>query len=368
MSKKMMSLILAMAVTMTMSTGFTLKTSASAAIQSSDIAVEKSKQINSISLGNTFNDLQSIETVEFEKIDSIDKMENTIPISPKEPLSRSVQAQSGSVINNTYGTLQGTLTEENTLDYYLFSTAKDCLSISKIVTSNENYTMILGMVNYETGQISLTDYGAFANKQYAINLPKGDYAWIIQSQNATYGDSYTLQYNHSLPMNSNDVLYVSDDYQKIYTFSYGALKVNGQYTNLDYKYDLHWQTELSSGTAWHTEKIWLENSQVSQVIHVGGFQYKHGSKYVTYPNTIVLNVGVGGTFTHYLDQNPPRVYHDYYDMAGRETPRPIDNLDLELYGSHYLVYDIDTDTVKEFVSGLSRQWSGTPDKTDPKLI
>lgn len=55
-------------------------------------------------------------------------------------------------------------------------------------------------------------------------------------------------------------------------------------------------------------------------------------------------------------------------MAGRDTPRKIDSYDLELYGSHYLVYDFDTGTVKEFVSGLSRQWSGSPDKTDPQLI
>lgn len=372
MSKKLLSFILAMAVTMTMSTGFTLNTATAAVSHSSGITVEESEQINPISLDNTFNQLhdkdsviQSVETFEFEGIDS---MENTISIPQKKVSSRNAQTRSGSVINDSYGISQGTLTEENTLDYYLFSTIKDSLSVSKIVTNNSNYTMILGLVDYTTGQISLTSYGAVANQQYAINLPKGDYAWIIQSQNATYGDSYKLQYNYSLPMNADDVLYISDDYQKIYSFSYGAFKINNQYQNLDYKYDLHWQTELSSGTAWHTEKIWLENATVTDVIHMGGFQYKHGSNYITYPNTIVFNVGEGGTFTHYLDQNPPRVFHDYKDMAGRETPRAIDSFDLELYGSHYLVYDLDTDTVKEFVSGLSRQWSGTPDKTDPKLI
>ena len=374
MIKKFLSFTIIIAIFMTMLTGFTPNTIMNEVNQDSKITTEKSQKTNSDLQKYTLDMSQSdkdifynMETINFEGLDKIDKLID-IDIQQKNVTARSNQVTSDSVINNTYGIFQGELTNENVLNYYLFSTTKECLSISKIITNNQNYTMILGIPNFETGKISLTNYGVYANKEYLINLPIGNYAWVIQSQNETYGDKYQLQYNYSLPKNSNNIVHASNDYQKIYTFSSGAFKLNNEFIDLDYKYDYHWQTNISTGPAWHTEKIWLENPTITKVVHIGGFRYKHGSEYVTYPNTVVLQVGEGGTFTHYIDQNPPRVFHDIKDMAGRDTPRKIDSYDLELYGSHYLVYDFDTGTVKEFVSGLSRQWSGSPDKTDPQLI
>lgn len=109
------------------------------------------------------------------------------------------------------------------------------------------------------------------------------------------------------------------------------------------------------------------NQQFTKAIHIGGFKFKHGSNYVTYPNTIVFNVGTGGTWTHYLDQNPLRVFHNYNDLAGKYTPRAIDNDDINNRGGHYLVYHLNTDTVKEFVSGLSIERSTYGDKKEPTL-
>jgi hypothetical protein len=55
-------------------------------------------------------------------------------------------------------------------------------------------------------------------------------------------------------------------------------------------------------------------------------------------------------------------------MASKYTPRAIDSDDINNRGGHYLVYDMDTDTIKEFVSGLSREWSTYGDKSEPQLI
>lgn len=268
--------------------------------------------------------------------------------------------------NNDYASFKGKLTNENKNAFYLFSKTTKFLSISKMITKNQNYTLTLGHVDYQKGEIYLYDYVIPANQQSAIMLDPGDYAWVIQSKDASYGDEFTLQYNVSLS-NTDSIIYITENLE-LYTYDNLNLKLNNQIVDLDYKYNIEWKTNLSTGPAWHTEKIWLENPNTNGVVHVGGFQLKHGNKYITYPHSIVLNVSTGGTFTHYLDQNPPRVFHDSYDVVGKYTPRAIDSDDIEYFGSHYLIYDIDSGTVKEFVSGLSREWSKSGDKSQPKII
>lgn len=276
-----------------------------------------------------------------------------------------IKQKSGSAINNDYGRIAGTLND--TFNYYLFSVNTNRLAILKLVMTNPNYRITLGTVDYATNEVTLTEYFVNSNQLFAINLPAGDYAWIIQSNDATYGQNYTLQYNTSLPEGSN-VVAMTADYQKMYTLNGGKLKLNNQTLNLDYKYDVHWETDIASGPAWHTRNIWIENPNVSAAIHVGGFQYQTVNKTVSYPDTIVLTADVGGTWTHYHDQNPPRVFHNYNDMAGKYTPRPIDTDDVINNGSHYLVFDLNTNTVKEFATGLSHEWSPNGSKSNPSLF
>ena len=87
-----------------------------------------------------------------------------------------------------------------------------------------------------------------------------------------------------------------------------------------------------------------------------------------YSGCTIFNVGQGGTWEHYHDQNPPRVFHNYNDMANKYTPRSLDAEDINDFGYHFMVYDLDTQKVVEFASGLSYEWSDRGDKQNERLF
>lgn len=373
-TKKLFSLFLTATILMTTVAGLNVNANTTELVNqngvTTDVVQQKDDSLTQKEMPNQYQlDGKHPKTIKVDQSQVITKTGEAVSLNQeKAKVMTSKLSASKDNIGEDCGIIKGTLTSTNSMQYLLFSRSNNFLSISKIVTNNENYTMTLGIVNYQEGNIDLTNIIVPANQQYASMLDsKYDYAWVIQSKNGSYGDNFTLQYNISLP-NADNIIYIAEDYQKIYTLNSNYLYLNNQNPNLDYKYNIEWKTNLSTGLAWHTEHIWLENPNVNRVVHVGGFQLKHGNQYVTYPHSVVFEVGVGGTFTHYLDQNPPRVYHNSYDVVGKYTPRPIDSDDIEYFGSHYLVYDLDSAIVKEFVSGLSREWSKSGDKSQPKLI
>ena len=268
------------------------------------------------------------------------------------------RTRTANAISNSYGSLSGILTSSNTFDYYIFSSANDFFSLSQVVTSNPNYTMTLGIVDYTINQILLTNYVFAANNRVEANIPKGDYAWVIQS-NGTYGNDYKLQYNMSLST-TDTPLYVTSDLQKLFSVSGQKLRVNNQIQNIDYTYDR--DVEYPQTSFWNKLHISMKNANIS-VAHIGGVRYYAGSNLYDYPNAILLRIQEGGTFYHSFWQNPPHVHYVDEDMYGNLTPRSIDYYDMEDRGAHYLIYNINTSRVEEMVSGLVQPWSPYGDRS-----
>lgn len=283
-----------------------------------------------------------------------------------ETLSLSKQ-RAGSAITNKYGSISGTLTSTNTWDYYTFPSNATVYSISHIITNNPSYTMTLGVVDYTTGTINLTNYVTAANKEFIATIDANEYigafAWVIQSANGTYGNDYTLQYNMSMPP-SDLPLYITGDLQKLYSIGGKKLRINNQIQNIDYKYDseYEWFPPGGGDMQWRYLHISMQNANVSKA-HVGGVKFKSGLNQHDYPNAILLRLETGGTFYHSFWQSPPHVHFVEKDMYKIPTPRAIDADDANR-GGHYLVYDIPSGQVVEMISGLVQPWSAYGDRTD----
>lgn len=272
--------------------------------------------------------------------------------------------RTGQVIQDLQGVSSGTLTAANTWDYHAFSPDTALTFVGNCVTTNPNYTVTLGVVDYSTGQIHLTTAVASPNNPFFISLQPGNYAWVVQSKNGTYGDGYQLYYNKTLGYDSDFFYAPYSDLREVYATTNQKFTINGQVQNLDYRYDAEFERPPVGGgpMTWHKIHIWMINPNVS---YTGvKANYYASQKHISYPNSIVFNVLPGGTFTHKFTQNPP--YYNWYDndSAGIQTPRAITAADVSQRGPHYLVYDLDTKRVVEFASGLTQPWTNLGDKHD----
>lgn len=271
------------------------------------------------------------------------------------------KARAGYQLEGSSGALKGTLTQSNPWDFYLFAADSTVPFSATLLSDNGGYTMTLGIVDFSTGEILLTDYvwgvGQFCHVGFEND---GVLAWVIQSSNGTYGDQYQFCYNTEID-SLVPYLYVSDDLQRLYTYNAvnEKLLLNGEVEKTNYKYDI----EYNNAYGYKTLHIWMENANVKPV-HVGGCQWYETKTLKDYPNAIVLEVLPGGMFTHRFFQNPPYYNWGWKDYLGNVTPRPLTEKDCTPYSHHYLIYDLDTGNTVEFASGLTKTWSPIGDKHD----
>lgn len=260
--------------------------------------------------------------------------------------------RSGYQLNASSGTVSETLTSDDPWDYYVFTKNTNFKALVEFNTSEPGYTMTLGLVDYTTGQISLSSSIILsAGDRYIITFSpladNQDYAWVIQSKNGSYGTSYSFTYDN----NYTDAFYVApngDEYairnQKMYR--------NDSLVNTDY---IH-ESDYSNQYGYQKRHIYMEDANV-KAIHVGAVEWYESKKRIYHDNVIVLELEPGGTFTHNFYQTPPTINWGYNDASGRRTPRAIDSTDITSTSHHYLIYDIDAGKTIEFASGLSVAWT-----------
>lgn len=297
-----------------------------------------------------------------------DYTSGTMSVNPAESLTgESVElakTRAGLALNNSNGSKAGQLTRDDTFDYYLFTVDIPFASFSQLETSNTNYTMTLGIV--QNGQIYFTNYVYSPNQRITLNFAQGgNYAWIIQSNNGTYGQSYDLNY-HMVAASVN-VIQLSDDLQKLYSDDFGKLSINGVEQNLDFNYYLKWDIPSVGGgqRAWNELGIDMEDANVV-AFHVGAVEWYESAVRMYHDNVIVFELRSGGVFTHKFSQNPPYYNWENEDAVGNETPRAITMADVE--SGNYLIYDVDSGEVIEFASGLTKPWTNLGDKRALKWL
>ena len=267
---------------------------------------------------------------------------------------------------NTIGTLSGTLTSENTYDLYVLP-GDTVFSALAVVSNNDNYTLTLSVVDWTQQTITLSPNHVYmANQMVTANFdiegkdPNKDYGWVVQSGDGTYGDNYAMPYN-TCPSSYGTPAYISGDLQKLYSVGDQKLKINGQVQNIDYQYDR--DVEYPEREFWNKLHIYVRNANV-RVAHIGGVRYKSGLNTHDFPNAILLSVLSGTDFYHSFWQNPPHYHYVDKDMLKIPTPRKLTPEDINERGGHWLIYNIDTGKVEEFVSGLIQPWSSLGDRSD----
>lgn len=260
------------------------------------------------------------------------------------------EERSGYQLNSIRGTVTGELTPDDPWDYYVFTKNTEFKGLIEFKTNQSAYTLTLGLADYTTGQISLSNIVLSPGDRYMITfspLPSNqDYAWVVQSKNTPSGASYSFKYDNDY----NDAFYTAPNGDE-YAVRNQKMYLNDSLVNLDYRYDVSFQTPYG----YQERHIWVEDMNVYPVF-VGSVEWYASKQRQYYDNVIVLTLLPGGTFTHHFYQNPPLMNWGYSDAFGIKTPRALTSDDFTYRGDHILVYDIDQGKTIQFVSGLSANW------------
>lgn len=269
----------------------------------------------------------------------------------KLPMTRAV----GSLGNNPRGTVTDSLTESDTLDILVFTLTEDKYIAAKLDTANTDYYLQLGVVNFETGDVTaLTDYTSNANGILGLwAVPAGDYAILVLS-NGTYGDAYSCYINATNPYSElSSIEETSSNLLDIVLkYSDNKIYVNGQYiattggvsnTQLDW----HRNTEFSYTGGYVNRDHYISNARVKKVHR----PITYTSNYVSSNNAVVIELDVDTLFTFFFSSfnsaNPDAAVRSFVDISGQLTPRAFTSADIN-GTTQYLIYDLNTNTAIDY--------------------
>lgn len=174
----------------------------------------------------------------------------------------------GYVLNSIRGTVSGVLTTENPFDFYAFTKNTEFQGNIKFNTSEPNYTLTLGLLDYNTNQISLfSDIVLHPGNNFNINFvpleEHLDYAWVVQSAGA-YGASYSMTYDNDYDPTA---FYIAPNGDK-YSVRNQKMYLNNSMVSTDYRYDV----SFSNQYGYQERHIWVDGANV-RPIHVGAVEW-----------------------------------------------------------------------------------------------
>jgi hypothetical protein len=269
--------------------------------------------------------------------------------------------------NNPNVGVTGNLSETNNMDFYFFSvTNTSRFLLAQLTASNAEYVAQLYIVDNETGDASATNIYGFAGDLIQLNgLPVGDYAFVLFSNNNTYGQDYVFNINATNPAaNITNVYYLANDLSIfMYETESGDVYGNGS---------LIYNTTTNTGTnlTWQRVDEFSWGSGYEQRTHsVFNVKIKAMSSPVSYSSAkassdcaVLLYCDEGTAFsylhTYYQSGVDPVYESTTRDTTDRTTPRALDELDFVEGNEHILVYDMNTGSVIDFYSTLNIYYAG----------
>ena len=288
----------------------------------------------------------------------------------KERLDVSADLRSRSAYlfeDNPNASAAGTLLESNNMDFYFFSvTNASRFLLARLTSSNANYVAQLYIIDSETGDAVATNIYGFAGNLIQLNgLPVGEYAFVIFSNNNTYGQNYVLDINATNPAaNIANVYYLAND---LSIFMYET-EAGDVYGNGSLIYNT--ATNTGSNLTWQRVDEFSWGSGYEQRTHrVFNVKVKAISSPVSYSSTkassdcavlIYCDEGTAFSYLHtYYQSGVDHIYESTTkDTTGRTTPRPLDENDFVEGNEHILVYDMNTGSVIDFYSTLNLYYAG----------
>lgn len=242
-------------------------------------------------------------------------------------------------------------------DLYLVQTTSSTTAFLKLASSNSALISALYIVNSD-GSLSPTGFGVYANgsDNYGV-LAAGNYAIAIGSSNGNARGSYTLMWNCSNPSGASAIVDKTSDLSRVVLFySNDSILSNGNNIMTDLKWEEHetWYTDYG-----YSGRDMIIDTITSKGTYLGSFT--SSAPYST-NRALFIDVSRGSYlyFNSYYQNINGSVTHimNYFDPSGLETPRWLGDAPTDsAWGSHYIVIDLNTFKVIDFLSPFNYHYT-----------
>ncbi|MBE0337294.1 hypothetical protein [Paenibacillus sp. 23TSA30-6] len=314
-------------------------------------------------------EIQSMPSIPYSAMDT-QKFDNLDEISPNEAKkistdstqSRIVKPQSAWGISEPVFVGDGTLSES--FDSYGVSLTAKQLSFLKLDSSNSNLLAILYNVNANGSLGSSTGWGVKANGSHSyINIPAGKYAIVIGSATGEERGNYKLMWNASNPSGASSIINCTADLSRVVLYyNLSTIRSNGD----NILTGLKWE----NSETWYTPNGYSARDMSMSVAEVKGVYLGSFSSSVPYsaPNALLIDISKGSWLymNSYYRNVEGDVTHimDYFDLSGLKTPRTFGTEHTDFsYGPNYIVINLDTFQVCEFLSPFNYHYTSDGGRT-----
>ncbi len=273
-------------------------------------------------------------------------------------LELNMMTRDGAEILGELFTVQGNLTESETTEVHFLRVAAERSPALKVVSSNANIVAVLFPLDVNTMELGdAITYDAAGDNFPTVytKLAAGYYVLGVYSvEDSAPSGSYTLMWNSTNPADASAYVYASDNLSKvILAYSKGpTVYCNGTNWLTDLEWEEHYTLTTSTGHFGRDQSI----SDIKvRCLNTGSY---HTNLHST-DNALFISAGKDSLWmimrSQYSNVNG-QVSHvmNYFDATGRETPRRFDSLDMKY--DHYIVIDMDTNELVDFVSPYNYLW------------
>ncbi|NDO45305.1 hypothetical protein [Clostridium sp. MD294] len=336
------------------------------------------------------NTLQPLEEVALHKVDSeefeIVNLEDNVNVETfeEEIDTSSINLMSRDAWRITQPIYVGNGTLDESVDFYIVNVSKTSFPFLKLNSDNDNLMAAFYKLDPDGTIGKNAKWGVFANKGYTFwdlnrkgedALETGQYVIAIGSSTGNERGDYTLMWNCSNEISVNGespktLIDVTSDLSRIILFyDLNTIICNG--TNILNK--LVWEEhETWYGTYGYSARDMKitamkgDNGEpAARGVYVGSFS--SSAPYSTSKALLVdVNHGVWTYANSYYQNIGGDVKHiiDYFDVSGQKTPRTFGEGPVDFdYGRNYIVIDLNTFEVCEFLSPFNYHYTQNGGRT-----
>lgn len=300
---------------------------------------------------DTADVLPAQEFGDLETLPQTEQLDSALEGIPNNTLN----ARENWAINDPVFVGNGKLTDS--FDIYVVNLTAKQLAFLKLNSSNPNLMAVLYYVN--NGALgNSTGWGVHANGgESFINIPAGQYAIVIGSSTGTEVGDYKLMWNCSNPSGATSIVDTTDDLSRVVLYYNNSTVLSNGNNILD---KLTWEEHET----WYAPLGYSARDMVMEMFEARGVYLGSFSSSAPYsaPNALLVDVQKGSWsyFNSYYRNNVGDVTHimNWYDPSGMKTPRTFGEGPLDFsYGSNYIVINLDTFQVCEFLSPFNYHYT-----------
>lgn len=253
----------------------------------------------------------------------------------------------------------------SSVDFYIVSLTTPSIAFLKLASGNTNLMALVYQLNSDGTVGNSTGLGVMANGNSAnLGLTTGNYVIAVGSSTGNERGNYTLMWNRSNPASgAKYLLNQSNDLTRVVLFySNNQILSNG--------------TNIVPTIAWEDHKTWVTNygytarDMVIDTITSSGTYLGSFSSSAPYStsNALFIEIARGSylykTSVNYSSGGDVSLTMDWNDPSGLKTPRWLGDTPTDFnWGSHYIVIDLNTFAVVEFLSPFNYYYTDKGGRT-----